>query len=93
MDRQDKQARRFDHVETWVFDLDSTLYAHHLNIWQQVEHLSTGMTLEPGDVLFTGTPGGVGAAMNPRQFLAPGDIVRCEVDGLGYIEGVMVGES
>lgn len=63
------------------------------NIWQQVEHLSTGMTLEPGDVLFTGTPGGVGAAMNPRQFLAPGDIVRCEVDGLGYIEGVMVGES
>ena len=63
------------------------------NIWQQVEHLSTGMTLEAGDVLFTGTPGGVGAAMNPRQFLAPGDIVRCEVDGLGYIEGVMVGES
>jgi len=63
------------------------------NIWQQVEHLSTGMTLEPGDVLFTGTPGGVGAAMDPRQFLQPGDVVRCEIDGLGHIEGVMAAEA
>jgi len=63
------------------------------NIWQQVEHLSTGMTLEPGDVLFTGTPGGIGAAMDPRQFLKPGDVVRCEIDGLGHIEGAMVAEG
>jgi len=62
------------------------------DIWQQVEHLSTGMTLEPGDVLFTGTPGGVGAAMDPRQFLQAGDVVRCEIDGLGHIEGSMVAE-
>jgi 2-keto-4-pentenoate hydratase/2-oxohepta-3-ene-1,7-dioic acid hydratase in catechol pathway len=62
------------------------------NIWQQVEHLSVGMTLEPGDVLFTGTPGGIGAAMDPRRFLQPGDVVRCEIDGLGHIEGVMVAE-
>jgi 2-keto-4-pentenoate hydratase/2-oxohepta-3-ene-1,7-dioic acid hydratase in catechol pathway len=63
------------------------------NIWQQVEHLSVGMTLEPGDCLFTGTPGGIGAAMDPRQFLQPGDVVRCEVDGLGHIEGTMVAEG
>jgi 2-keto-4-pentenoate hydratase/2-oxohepta-3-ene-1,7-dioic acid hydratase in catechol pathway len=63
------------------------------NIWQQVAHLSVGMTLEPGDCLFTGTPGGVGAAMDPRQFLKAGDIVRCEVDSLGHIEGVMVTEG
>ena len=63
------------------------------NIWQQVEHLSTGMTLEPGDVIFTGTPGGVGAAMDPRQFLKAGDVVRCEIDGLGHIEGTMVAEG
>lgn len=63
------------------------------NIWQQVEHLSVGMTLEPGDVLFTGTPGGVGAAMDPRQFLKAGDVVRCEIDGLGHIEGTMVAEG
>lgn len=63
------------------------------NVWQQVEHLSAGMTLEPGDVLFTGTPGGVGAAMDPRQFLQAGDVVRCEIDGLGHIEGTMVTEG
>ena len=63
------------------------------NIWQQVEHLSVGMTLEAGDCLFTGTPGGVGAAMDPRQFLQVGDVVRCEVDGLGHIEGTMIEES
>lgn len=63
------------------------------NIWQQVEHLSLGMTLEPGDIIFTGTPGGIGAAMDPRQFLKAGDVVRCEVDGLGHIEGTLVAES
>ena len=63
------------------------------NIWQQVEHLSVGMTLEPGDCLFTGTPGGVGAAMDPRQFLKAGDVVRCEIDKLGVIEATMVAEG
>ena len=63
------------------------------NLWQQVEHLAVGMTLEPGDVIFTGTPGGVGAAMDPRQFLQPGDVVRCEIDRLGHIEATMVAEG
>lgn len=63
------------------------------DIWKQVEHLSVGMTLEPGDVLFTGTPGGIGAAMDPRVFLKAGDVVRCEVDGLGHIEGTMINEE
>lgn len=60
------------------------------NIWDQIEHLSQAMTLEPGDLIFTGTPGGIGAAMDPRQFLKAGDVVRCEIDGLGAIEGKMV---
>lgn len=63
------------------------------DVWQQVEHLSVGMTLEPGDCLFTGTPGGIGAAMDPRQFLKPGDVVRTEIDRLGVIEGTMVAED
>lgn len=63
------------------------------NIWQQVEHLSAGMTLEPGDCLFTGTPGGIGAAMNPKRFLEPGDVVRTEIDGIGHIEGTMIAEG
>ncbi len=63
------------------------------NIWQQIEHLSAAMTLEPGDVIFTGTPGGVGAAMDPRRFLQPGDVVRCEIDTLGAIEAPMQAEG
>lgn len=63
------------------------------NLWEQIEHLSVGMTLEPGDVIFTGTPGGIGAAMDPRRFLAPGDVVRCEVEQLGTITGTMAAED
>ncbi len=59
------------------------------NVWDQIEHLSQAMTLEPGDLIFTGTPGGVGAAMDPRQFLKPGDSVRCEIDRLGAIEATL----
>ena len=72
---------------------DSSTASLVFNLWQQIEHLSTGMTLEPGDVIFTGTPGGVGAAMDPRQFLQAGDVVRYEIDRLGHIEGQMVAEG
>ena len=63
------------------------------NVWDQVAHLSQAMTLEPGDLIFTGTPGGVGAAMKPPRFLKPGDIVRVEIDKLGHIEARCVGEE
>lgn len=56
------------------------------DIWAQVAHLSKAMTLEPGDLIFSGTPGGVGAAMKPMRFLAAGDVVRVEIEGLGVIE-------
>jgi 2-keto-4-pentenoate hydratase/2-oxohepta-3-ene-1,7-dioic acid hydratase in catechol pathway len=62
------------------------------DIWQQIEHLSIGMTLEAGDALFTGTPGGIGAAMDPRVFLSAGDVVRIEIEKLGHIEATMVAE-
>jgi 2-keto-4-pentenoate hydratase/2-oxohepta-3-ene-1,7-dioic acid hydratase in catechol pathway len=63
------------------------------NVWDQIAHLSKAMTLEPGDLIFTGTPGGVGNAMDPPKFLKPGDVVRCEIDKLGAIEGVMKAED
>lgn len=53
---------------------------------EQIEYLSTAFTLEPGDLIATGTPEGVGMAMDPPQFLQPGDVVRCEIDGIGAIE-------
>ena len=52
----------------------------------QIEHLSQAMTLEPGDLIYTGTPAGVGMAHNPPLYLKPGDMVRVEIDGLGAIE-------
>ncbi len=63
------------------------------DVWRQIEHLSQAMTLEPGDLIFTGTPGGVGAAMEPRQFLKAGDVVRCEIEKLGAIEATMAEEA
>jgi 2-keto-4-pentenoate hydratase/2-oxohepta-3-ene-1,7-dioic acid hydratase in catechol pathway len=57
-----------------IFDLPAT-----------IEWLSKGMTLLPGDVIATGTPAGVGFARNPPEFLKPGDVVECEVEGLGVL--------
>jgi acylpyruvate hydrolase len=55
--------------------------------------LSQTMTLEPGDVLLTGTPHGVGFVMDPPRFLAADDVVRCEIEGLGAIENRVVGPT
>ena len=59
------------------------------NVYDQIAHLSESMTLEPGDLIFTGTPGGVGGAMRPPQFLKAGDKVRVEIDRIGSIEAEM----
>ncbi len=50
-----------------------------------VEYVSETITLEPGDVIATGTPSGVGFARQPPVFLAPGDVVDVEIDGLGVL--------
>ncbi len=60
------------------------------NIWAQIAYLSTAFTLEPGDLIATGTPEGVGAALQPQVWLKPGDVVRCEIDGIGTIENKVV---
>jgi len=59
------------------------------NVYDQIAHLSRAMTLEPGDIIFTGTPGGVGLAMQPPQFLKAGDKVGVEIDRIGSIEAEM----
>jgi 2-keto-4-pentenoate hydratase/2-oxohepta-3-ene-1,7-dioic acid hydratase in catechol pathway len=56
----------------------------------QIEYLSTAFTLEPGDLIATGTPEGVGAGMKPPSYLKPGDVVRCEIDGIGAIENTVI---
>jgi 2-keto-4-pentenoate hydratase/2-oxohepta-3-ene-1,7-dioic acid hydratase in catechol pathway len=54
-----------------------------------VEFISAVITLEPGDLILTGTPAGVGMAMDPRRFLQSGDVVRVEIASLGAIEHVI----
>ena len=61
------------------------------SVAEQIEYLSTAFTLEPGDLIATGTPEGVGMAMAPPQFLQSGDVVRCEVDAIGMIENRVIG--
>ena len=61
-----------------------------LKIADLIAEISKYITLEPGDVIATGTPSGVGAGMNPPQYLAPGDEIRISINGIGtlttYIE-------
>lgn len=62
------------------------------DIAAQIEHLTAAFTLEPGDVIYTGTPAGVGAGFDPPKWLKAGDKVRVEIDGLGHIENEVVDE-
>ncbi len=62
------------------------------DVAQQIEHLTKAFALEPGDLLFTGTPAGVGVAHTPPKFLNVGDTVRVEVERLGAIETVITQE-
>ena len=58
--------------------------------WEMIEHLSTAFTLEPGDVISTGTPAGVGMARTPPAWLRAGDTVRIEIDGVGGLENPVI---
>jgi len=82
-------------IRTWVNgELRQDSNTKHLifDCFTLVEHLSTAFTLEPGDVVSTGTPSGVGAAMKPRSFLVAGDVVRIEIEQLGGIENSVIDE-
>ncbi|HWW57635.1 MAG TPA: fumarylacetoacetate hydrolase family protein [Sphingopyxis sp.] len=63
------------------------------NVWEQIAYLSTVCTLEPGDVLATGTPKGTGGSMSPPRFLKARDRVRCEVQNIGAIEAEVQAED
>jgi 2-keto-4-pentenoate hydratase/2-oxohepta-3-ene-1,7-dioic acid hydratase in catechol pathway len=54
--------------------------------------LSQGMTIEPGDLIMTGTPSGVGFARQPPEYLQPGDVVEAEIDGIGTLRNTVAGE-
>ena len=59
---------------------------------EMIEELSTVFTLEPGDIITTGSPSGVGYSANPPRFLTAGQVVKVEIDGLGFLENKVVAE-
>ena len=62
-------------------------------IRREIEYISTFMTLQPGDIIVTGTPTGSGARLDPPQFLKPGDVVEVEVNGIGTLRNTVEDEA
>lgn len=86
----DPQALR---IRTWVSGelmQDGTTADMVFSVAELIAFISSSFTLEPGDVITTGTPAGVGVARGPQRFLRDGDVVRIEIDGLGAIEHAVV---
>jgi len=82
-------------LKTWVNgELRQNSNTKHLvfNCFEQIETLTQAFTLEPGDLILTGTPSGVGIGFKPRRFLQVGDVVKIEIENLGYIENEVIPE-
>ena len=76
-------------IRTWVNNelrQNGSIKDMIFNINQIIYHISRVMTLEPCDIIATGTPSGVGMAMNPKTWLKNGDIVRIQIEGIGMLE-------
>ena len=80
-------------LKSWVnkdLKQDSNTQFQIFDVATVIETLSKGMTLEAGDIIATGTPSGVGYVRNPPEYLMPGDIVECEIEGIGKISNPIV---
>jgi len=76
-------------IRTWVngeLRQDGSTRDMLFGVAQIIYHLSRVMTLEPSDLIATGTPSGVGMAMKPQVWLKDGDVVRIEIEGIGTLE-------
>jgi 2-keto-4-pentenoate hydratase/2-oxohepta-3-ene-1,7-dioic acid hydratase in catechol pathway len=81
----DPQAKRVTSRVNGVTKQDASTASMIFPVDVIIEVLSRGMTLEPGDVVSTGTPEGVGFARTPPEFLTSGDVVEAEVEGIGVL--------
>lgn len=64
---------------------DDTLNRMMFPIRREIEYISTFMTLQPGDIIITGTPTGAGARFDPPRYLVPGDVIEIDVEGIGIL--------
>ena len=82
-------------IKTWVDDelrQDSNTKHMIFNCYEMVEYLSKALTLEPGDVIATGTPSGVGVKMKPRGYMKPGQTVKIELEEIGTLSNPVIEE-
>jgi 2-keto-4-pentenoate hydratase/2-oxohepta-3-ene-1,7-dioic acid hydratase in catechol pathway len=82
-------------IKTWVDnDLRQNANTSQMifNCYEMVAYLSQAMTLEPGDVISTGTPSGVGVKMQPRGYLKPGQTVTIEIESIGRLTNLVIQE-
>lgn len=82
-------------LKTWVDDelrQNANTEQMIFSCYEMVAYLSTVMTLEPGDVITTGTPSGVGVKMKPRGYLKAGQTVRIEIEGIGTLTNSVINE-
>jgi 2,4-didehydro-3-deoxy-L-rhamnonate hydrolase len=86
----DVQSLRIQTRVNGVSKQDSNTSYMIFDVATTIESLSAGMTLEPGDIIATGTPDGVGFARNPPELLKPGDVVEVEVERIGVLRNAVV---
>ena len=82
-------------IKTWIDDeLRQNSNTRHMlfNCYEMIAYLSQAMTLEPGDVIATGTPAGVGVKMKPRGYMKPGQTVRIEIERIGTLTNPVIEE-
>jgi 2-keto-4-pentenoate hydratase/2-oxohepta-3-ene-1,7-dioic acid hydratase in catechol pathway len=89
----DPQALNIRAVLNGEVRQDSNTREMVFDVYAMVEHLSKAMTLEPGDLVLTGTPAGVGAVSKPPRYMKAGDVIRIEIEGIGAIENRVVAEA
>ncbi len=90
-DEVDPDALRIMSRVNGVVKQDSSTRHLYFKIPRLLAELSLGLTLEPGDVLSTGTPPGVGFARTPPEFLGPGDVLETEIVGVGLMRNLIQG--
>lgn len=79
--RVNGETRQSSNTDQFIFDVD-----------ELIEYISAIMTLRPGDIISTGTPGGVGIFSDPPELLEPGDVVDTEIEGIGTLTNPVVAE-
>ena len=80
--RVNGEERQRSQVRQMIFDIPEI-----------IAQLSAGLTLEPGDIIATGTPSGVGYAMDPPRYLGAGDVVECSINGIGILRTSIEGRA